>query len=117
MRSQIGQKRAESGKTPAPAAAQEATTGEFPIAIGEAETEDDGDLFKEIPTVANRANPTDVASAGDAGAPSMEGQHEGVGTYRLVRPTTSDVIDTPAPSKGDPNDARRLIIGGARKPR
>lgn len=117
MKAQVAGERAGSGERPAPAMEKQAATGEFPAVSDEAAGEEDEDVFKEIPTVANRANATVGPSSGGAGASPLEGQHDGAGSYRLVRPTTSDVIDPPAAAKGDATAARRLVIGTARKPR
>jgi hypothetical protein len=115
MKARAASKDAESGGMPA--AAKENVTAEFPAAGDEPEDAESEDVFKEIPTVANRANPTGgVIAAGD-NASSVVGQREDAGTYRILRPTTSDFVDTPAATKNDPNAAKRLIIGPARKPR
>ena len=115
MKARAASKDAESGGRPA--AAKENGTGEFPAAGDEPEDAESEDVFKEIPTVANRANPTGgVIAAGD-NASSLVGQREGAGTYRILRPTPSDLVDTPAATKNDPNAAKRLIIGPVRKPR
>jgi len=117
MKSQVAQGHAASGETPVPAMAKDASTEEIPIANEAPEVEEDEDVFKEIPTVANRANPTADPGSAEASESSTEGKHEGAGTYRILRPTTSDVIETPAPTKVDPSAARRVVIGAARKPR
>jgi hypothetical protein len=117
MKSQVAQELSESGETPPPAAANEAGTDEDAIANGEPETVEDEDVFKEIPTVANRAKPAAVGGAEDQSTPSLANQHEAAGTYRIVHPTTSDFIDSPGAAKVDENAARRVILGPARKPR
>ena len=100
-----------------PAAAKENVTAEFPAAGDEPEDAESEDVFKEIPTVANRANPTSGVIPPIDSPSSDLGQREGAGTYRILRPTTSDFVDTSAATKNDPNAAKRLIIGPARKPR
>jgi hypothetical protein len=116
MKSQVVSEYARSGAVPPPAAAKEAVTGEIPLTEGEPEP-DDEDVFKEIPTVANQANPTFVAGSAPDRAPSLSGQHESAGTYRIVHPTTSDVVNPPAATKLDTGAGKRLVIGPPRKPR
>jgi hypothetical protein len=99
------------------AMAQEAATGEIPIGSDEPEAGKDEDVFEEIPTVANQANPTSTAGAGGETASSTSAPSEGAGAYRIVCPTTSDLVDAPAAPKIDPSTSRRLIIGSAGKPR
>jgi|GEM_PF-5015532 len=117
MKSQVAQEHAGGGKTPVPTMPKAASTEEIPVASEAPEVEEDEDVFKEIPTVANRANPTAEPGSEGAAESSTEGKHDGAGTYRILRPTTSDVIETPAPTKVDPSAARRVVIGAARKPR
>jgi len=74
------------------------------------------DVFSEIPTVANRANPTGSSSEIDKEA----GQGlAGPGAYRMVRPATSDRMEVPAPAARQRpaagRVANRVIIGVARK--
>ena len=72
---------------------------------------DDEDAFCEIPTVANRANPTVSPSEIDKEA----GQGlAGAGAYRMVRPATPDRIESPARAAPE-RPANRMIIGIARK--
>ena len=99
------------------AAAQQATTREFPAVGDEPEADEpEEDVFKEIPTVANRANPTAGGSGtGDAAAPAAP--PEGAGAYRILRPETTDVVDTPAPTKADPSASKRMVLGTTRKPK
>jgi hypothetical protein len=117
MKSQVAQEHEGGGKTPAPAMPKAASTEELPVVSEAPAVEDDEDVFKEIPTVANRSNPTADPGGAEAGESLTEGKHDGAGTYRILRPTTSDVIETPAPTKVDPSAARRVVIGAARKPR
>ncbi len=81
---------------------------------------EDDDAFSEIPTVANRANPTTQASEPASENDQANGQGlTGAGAYRMVRPATSDRIDVPAPATHErPATDRainRVIIGVARK--
>jgi hypothetical protein len=93
------------------------TPGEIPVGSDAPEDGKDEDAFEETPTVANRANPTSTAGAGGEEASSTAVPSEGAGTYRIVRPATPDFVDTPAPTKTDPNASRRSIIGSTRKSR
>ncbi len=115
MKARVASEDARSGGTPA--VAKEPVTGEFPAVGDEPEAGESEDAFKEIPTVANRANPTSGVIAPVDSPSSVLGQREGAGTYRILRPTTSDLIDTPAAAKIDPNASKRVTIGAARKPR
>jgi hypothetical protein len=81
---------------PAPAPADEALEAE---------------AFVETPTVSNRANP--INSTDESGNTATP---EGAGSYRLVRPATSDRIDVRQPSAGEKTASNRVIIGIARKP-
>jgi hypothetical protein len=85
---------------------------EHPSTPGEA-VESEDDLFREIPTVSNRANPT-LESADNDFSPANE-PHTGVGAYRLVRPATSDRIDVHQPTAGARTQSNRVIIGISRK--
>jgi hypothetical protein len=117
MKSQVARDRVGSGKTPAAAVAKETATGEIVIGNDEPEADEDEDVFKEIPTVSNRANPTFADSAHHESASLPTDAHDGAGTYRIVHPTTSDFIAPPAAIKIDADAARRAIIGVARKPK
>jgi hypothetical protein len=108
-KARVASKDAESGKPPA----DQVTTGEYP-AVGDEEEETE-DVFKEIPTVANRANPTAVAPAGDSAA--QPGPPEGAGAYRILHPATSDVVETPATARAEAAPAKRMVLSPARKPK
>ena len=114
MKSQVASDEVPGGAVSPPATATEAVTGEMPL-IDVGLEADDEDVFKEVPTVANQANPT-VGTLAD-GAPSLSGQHESAGTYRIVHPTTSDLIEPPAATKVDTGASKRLLIGPPRKSR
>ncbi len=116
MKSQVASEHAQSDAVPPPAAAKEAVTGEIALTDGGSEA-DDEDVFKEIPTVANQANPTLGAGSATDRAPSLSGQYESAGTYRIVHPSTSDCVDPPAATKLDTGASMRLVIGPPRKPR
>jgi hypothetical protein len=75
------------------------------------EPADDDDFVKETPTAANRieALPAD----GDAAASSE--QRGGPGTYRILRPSTTDFVDSPVVTKTQPAaGGKRVVIGAAR---
>jgi hypothetical protein len=124
MKAQAANRDVPSGAKKAPAA--QVTTAEYP-AVGEevdaelepedleAAEDDAEDVFKEIPTEANRPNPmAGPAPIGPDGA-APAAPPEGAGAYRLLRPTTSDVLDTPAPAKPETGRNKGLVIGSARK--
>jgi len=79
-------------------------------------TPDESDAFDDVPTVANRINPT-ACGKGDA-PPTEKPGH--IGSYRMVRPST-DIV-TPPPITRTPTPiptrttARRVVIGVTRKP-
>lgn len=66
----------------------------------------DADSFDDVPTVSNRTNPMIEALP--------EEPTPGIGTYRMVRPTTPDIV-TPPPAIKQPQKPNRLVIGVARK--
>jgi hypothetical protein len=68
--------------------------------------------FSEVPTVANRANPTSSAGKEDA---SARGTPAKAGAYRLVRPAISDQIAVPSPADAHRPSGNRVVIGIARK--
>jgi hypothetical protein len=72
----------------------------------------DEDAFSDVPTVANRANPT--VSPGEINKEKGQGL-AGAGAYRLVRPATSDRIEVPAPATPERPSVNRVVIGVARK--
>lgn len=73
--------------------------------------QDEEDVFSDVPTEANRANPMVAPKSIDTEA----GQGlAGAGAYRMVRPATSDRIEVPAPAAPE-RPANRVIIGIARK--
>jgi hypothetical protein len=106
---------ADQGGTQSPDLASKAAGEESSAA--EQPSGEDEDVFKEIPTVANRANPTTAPSNGNAAPSSQPDSHESVGTYRIVHPATSDSIAPPATTKSDSGTGKRMILGSARKPR
>jgi len=112
-KAQAASENAESGKKPAPG--EQATTGEFPAVADEPEADEPEDVFKEIPTVANRANPT--AAPGTASPAAPPAPPEGSGSYRILRPLTSDIIDTPTTTKVDGGPSKRMVLSPARKPK
>ena len=75
----------------------------------------DEDAFSEVPTVANRANPT-VSPSEQSETDKDGGQGlGGAGAYRMLHPATSDRIAVPSPTGADRPAANRVIIGVARK--
>ncbi len=89
-----------------------ATEASRPQQGGGAEA-DDGDFFKETPTAANRIEAIAAAPVEDSAAPA--GQRGGPGTYRILRPSTSDFVESPVVTKTQPPAGKRLVIGTARK--
>jgi len=83
---------------------------------GEAQVAEEAEeLFKEIPTAANLTQlPTDEAGGGGL---SPLTQRDGAGAYRLVRPTTLDVIDATVPCQTDTPAPKGVAIGKTRKGR
>jgi hypothetical protein len=74
----------------------------------------DGDSFDdEVPTVGNRANPTTTSAVADDA--KAADRTPGIGAYRLVRPSTSDTLPPPLPSKPAGVSSARVVIGVARK--
>ena len=73
------------------------------------------DVFSEIPTVANRANPT--LSPSQPSETDKDGGQGlgGAGAYRMVRPAISDRIGVPSPAGADRTAGNRVVIGVARK--
>lgn len=67
---------------------------------------EDDDAFDDVPTVANRPIP---AVATDVPPPEPT---PGIGSYRLVRPATSDAMPLPAQKTPRPT---RVVLGVARK--
>lgn len=112
MKADVARKDAESAEA-APAPAPRAPrSGELPLA-GEEAADEDGDVFKEIPTVANRA--LAVPEGGPPQSPASS--HETAGSYRLVRPTVSDFVAQPVATKIEPATATGVLVPQARKPR
>ena len=75
------------------------------------QAQDEDDVFSEVPTEANRANPM----AGPHSIDTKAGQGlAGAGAYRMVRPAISDRVEVPAPAAPE-RPANRVIIGIARK--
>jgi len=72
----------------------------------------DEDTFSEVPTVANRANPTISPSEIDLEAGQGLAR---AGSYRMVRPATSDRVAIPSPAGAGRPPASRLIIPMPRK--
>ena len=77
----------------------------------------DEDVFGDVPTVANRANPTVSPSEPSAMDKQEDQGAAGAGAYRLVRPATSDRIAVPAPPTPERPSVNRVVIGVARKSR
>jgi len=79
-------------------------------------TPDDSDSFDDVPTVANRPNPT-ACESGDASAREKAGH---IGSYRMVHASTDVVTPPPAPRTPTPiptkGAAKRVVIGVTRKP-
>ena len=71
--------------------------------------------FSEVPTVANRANPTSSPRKVDREDASPRGTPARAGAYRLVRPAISDQIAVPSPAGAPRPSGNRLVIGIARK--
>jgi hypothetical protein len=94
---------------PADAAATEASRSP-----GGADAGDDGDFFKETPTAANRIEA--IASAPVEENATPDGQRGGPGTYRILRPSTTDFVESPLVTQTQPPaGGKRLVIGTARK--
>ena len=94
---------------PEPSASAETSAESASVAAALAQDEE---VFSEIPTVANRTNPTVSPSELDKNKDQGLG---GAGAYRLLRPATSDRIAVPSPAVPDRPAAKRVIIGVARK--
>jgi len=90
---------------------------EAPPAPDEPEAAAGADEFEEVPTVANRAAPTE-GSASEAD-PATRPAGEAPGAYRMVRPTVSDFVAQPVATKpADPaGSSPRAILGTTRRPR
>ncbi|HEY5283572.1 MAG TPA: hypothetical protein VIM14_12355 [Polyangia bacterium] len=71
--------------------------------------------FSEVPTVANRANPTSSVGKVDKEDASARGTPATAGAYRLVRPAISDQIAVPSPAGAHRPSGNRVVIGIARK--
>ena len=82
------------------------------LADATAALSEDEDVFSEVPTVANRANPT--ASPREIDKESGEGR-AGAGAYRMVHPATLDRIAVPVPAAPQRAVAKRVVIGVTRK--
>jgi hypothetical protein len=74
-------------------------------------TDGEEDAFSDVPTVSNRANPT--VSPNEIDKEAGQGL-AGAGSYRMLRPATSDHLENPAPATPE-RPAKRVIIGIARK--
>ncbi len=70
----------------------------------------DDDFVKETPTAANRIA---LPAEADDGAASP-GQRGGLGTYRILRPSTTDFVESPVVTKTEPAAGKRVVIGAAR---
>ncbi|MBN2573664.1 MAG: hypothetical protein JXP73_03800 [Deltaproteobacteria bacterium] len=114
MKAQSTDERAETEKPRASSPRKGAITEELP-AVGEPDVEESEDLWKEIPTVSNRTGLSSSAGGGDTSTPA--GPPEGAGTYRLLRPTISDVLENPTAAKDDALSPKRTVVGSARKPK
>lgn len=79
------------------------------LSVATAPKDNQADEFSEVPTVANRTNPTVTA---DERSPASR---VAAGAYRMVRPATSDTITAPLPPKIGRKTSRGVIIGVARK--
>jgi hypothetical protein len=71
--------------------------------------------FDEIPTVANRANPTTSPGEAEEEEASSREILAGAGAYRIVRPDTSDNIAARSVVGATQPPGKRAIIGIARK--
>ena len=100
-------------REPEPGVSAEISADLASVAIALAQDEEDG--FSEVPTVANRANPT-VSPSQQSEIDKDGGQGlGGAGAYRMLHPATSDRIAVPSPTGADRPAANRVIIGVARK--
>ena len=117
MKVEAASKKAGREEATAPKAAKGAITAEYPVPEAEPETDAEADVFNEIPTVANHANPTAARATVGSETTPPPASPEGAGSYRILRPTTSDCIDKPAPTKIDPSTSKGVITGAARKTR
>lgn len=87
------------GTAPRPESQDPATTAQAdPV-------DEDADSFDKVPTVSNRTNPM-IEIPPEEPTP-------GIGIYRMVRPTTPDIVTPPPATK--PQKPNRLVIGISRK--
>ncbi len=98
---------------PVTSASVDAAATEAPGSRGGAVPGEDGDFFKETPTAANRIEAIAAAPVEESATPAD--QRGGPGTYRILRPSTSDFVESPAVTKTQPSAGKRLVIGTARK--
>jgi hypothetical protein len=113
MKAQAAGQRADGGSAHASKAAGAAIVA--PMSFDCVPDTEDEDIFEEVPTVANQAKP----ASGDgepAAVPSLD-PRENPGTYRLVRPTSPEVIDAPIPAKASAKAGKGVVIGTARRPK
>jgi hypothetical protein len=76
--------------------------------------EEEASAFEEIPTVANRERPAAESPAQGADLPQI--LRTSAGSYRLIRPTSADVVNAPEAGPAAPKVAKRVVIGRAAKP-
>lgn len=76
--------------------------------------DDDAQEFKETPTEANRARTLAAEAADDQGTEAAAG---GPGVYRLLRPSVTDVLESPCVTRVDPPVGGKRIVIGAARPR
>jgi hypothetical protein len=116
MKAQAASRTADNGEIPARQLASDDATDRIPL--GEALGEDRhvgeaADFFDDVPTLANRARPaTEDDTVRVLSAPP---QSKSAGAYRLVHPTTPDVIEPEAPPKVEAPAAKRIVLGATRK--
>lgn len=74
--------------------------------------DDDAQELKETPTEANRARALAAESPDDEGTKVGPGSP---GVYRMVRPSVTDVVESPSVPRADQAvGGKRIIIGAAR---
>jgi hypothetical protein len=108
MKPQAASGTAANGNIPASQLASEQGTERLPL-------DKDDEFFEDIPTVANRAHPSTEEGERREPCSPISGKH--AGSYRILRPTTSDVVDAAIAQKAEATAAKRVVIGSTRKRR
>ena len=115
MKAQAASGTATNGKIPASQIASDDATERLPLDGSDGQPKSDDELFEEVPTVANQARPAseDICPS----ERSSLGSGQRAGAYRIVRPTTCDVIDAAIAQKAEAAATKRVVIGTTRKSR